>query len=209
MNTEKKWSYYNSVETYLNKFRKQDELRLKAIKQYSQELKQMNEKKVGKPYKYTHTIILYLLLLLIFFRFSLKEVIAYVIHHNLLTKIPNFRTLSYRIRFLPIAEYQEELLSHIKNNRFIAISIDATGFSKNEINIWFEEKHKIRKKRSWMKVEIIADIKTKKIIYHKVYEGNKVNEGSHSKFKRTINNIIKKGYNVKVLYADALYDIVS
>ena len=201
-----RWQYYNNVQTYIKRFRKQDELRLKTIKEYEKELKQMNKRKIGRPYIYTHTTILYILLLLIFFRFSLREVIGYVIYHNLLTKIPNFRTLSYRIRFLPIDSYQEEILSHVRNNRFIAISIDATGLSKNQINIWFEEKHKTKNKRSWMKLELVVDTYTKRVIYHNIYEGNKVNEGSYRRFKKTINNLIKKGYRIKVVYADALYN---
>ena len=84
-----RWSKYNDVQTYIKRFRKQDELRLKTIKEYEKELKQMNKHKRGRPYIYTHTTILYILLLLIFFRFSLREVIGYVIYHNLLTKIPN------------------------------------------------------------------------------------------------------------------------
>ena len=171
-----RWSKYNNVQTYLNKFRKQDQLRIRAITQYSQELKQMNKHKRGRPYIYTHTTILYLLLLTILFRISLREVIAYVLYHKLLNKIPNFRTLSYRIGSLPIERYQQEILSYVENksnnNRFIAISIDATGFSKNQINVWFEEKHKTKNKRSWMKLELVVDITSKKVIYH-IQENNK------------------------------------
>ena len=166
----------------------------------------MNKNKRGRPYVYTHTIILYIPLLIIFFKFSLREVIAYIIYNALLDKTPNFRTISYRIRFLPIHKYQEEILSYVKNNRYIAISIGATGFSRREINVWFEEKHKTKKKRKWMKVELIVDVKTKQVLYHNIYEGNKINEAEYRRFKKTIDSLIEKGYNVKMLYADALYD---
>ena len=97
----------------------------------------MNKHKRGRPYIYTHTTILYLLLLTILFRISLREVIAYVLYHKLLNKIPNFRTLSYRIGSLPIEKYQQEILSYVENksnnNRFMAISIDATGSPKTKL----------------------------------------------------------------------------
>jgi len=197
---------YNDVNTYINKFRKQDRLRLKAIEEYDKELREMNRRKRGRPYKYTHTIILYSLIIAFMFRFSLRETIAYIVYNNLLHKTPNFRTLSYRFGKVPIHKYNEDILQEVKGKRYIAVSIDATGLSFNTINPWFEEKHNVKGKRKWIKLEVIVDIESKKVLYHNLYTNSEINEAGHKRFRRTIDDLIAKGYDVKVLYADALYD---
>jgi len=190
------WRYYNNVKTYINKFRKLDKLRIKTIEEYKKELEEMNKNKRGRRYTYTNSIILYLLLLMILLKFSLREVVAYVIYYKLLKKTPNYRTVSDRAKKIYIDPYKE-ILKKISNvSKIVAISIDATGFSKVNINPWFEEKHKTKGKREWVKVEMIVDVKTGEILYHNIYHsGNKVNEGEHRRFKRTIERIIRRGYN--------------
>ena len=181
----------------------------KILKYRDIELEKMNYKKVGRPYTYTHSEILLSLIMYKLFFPSLRGVHAYLLIYERLEYVPNFRTISDRAKNIEIKEMARFIcgeINNLKRERYIAIAIDSTGFSHYANNSWFEEKHKVKGKRVWSKVEIIVDVENRDVVYYEIYPDSRINEAEHSRFRRKIEELLAMGYDVKVVYADSLYD---
>ena len=162
----------------------------------------MNHKKRGRPYIYTHSEILLSLIIYKLFFPSLRGTSAYLSEYEGLEYAPNFRTISDRSKDVEIKEmvnFISKEVINLRRGKYIAIAIDSTGFSHYTNNLWFEEKHKVKGKREWSKVEIIVDVKNRDILHYEIYPDSRINEAEHYRFRRKIENLLARGYNVKVV----------
>lgn len=127
-------------------------------------LNSSNKKKRGRPFSYNP----YLILL----GFTAKSVLRYgyrqaagfmeMIKDKLkTTKVPNFRTLWWRINKMEKFGIKFRLFSNFTKDKIIGI-IDSTGLKKTGSNEWCGKRYRVRK--SWIKTHFFIDDKTGQIL---------------------------------------------
>lgn len=108
------------------------------------EIRKMNEEKVGAPFEYSHTYIQFLAFLKIGFKIAYRTVQGIV------------RGLSDYIRI-------EEMP--------VTLIVDASGLTVTKKGDYIEEKW-IRNKKEFIKLHIAIDVKSKKIVSFRITKGN-------------------------------------
>ena len=154
------WKEYNAQLVRRGEFY----LDLECVKNWLRELKQMNRRKSGAPYKYPDSFILFASVIYSFFHMPYRQLEGFI--DKLGMFIPgltaaDYTTLQRRISKLalqiPIPEED------------IVVAVDSTGMKVTNRGEWMREKHgKVR--RGWLKVHVAVDVESKKLISIEVTE---------------------------------------
>ena len=161
-----------------------------------QELKEMNKRKVGRPYRYSNSFIK--------FESKLQPYFDYRSIHGIC------KALSLKIDGFPINHYSTACrrindldldLPDIDFDKPIYVGNDGTGIKVSNRGEWIRQKWKVR--RGWIKAVITVDVESKKMLDIEVFEKG---ESEPDIFARHIDQLIKKGAKIKKGCGDGAHD---
>jgi len=167
-------------------------LDLDCVKNWQRDLKQMNRKKPGAPYRYPDSFILFASVIYSFFHMPYRQLEGFI--DKLGTYVPglvaaDYTTLHKRISKLalkiPIPEED------------VVIAVDSTGMKVTNRGEWMREKHgKVR--RGWLKVHVVVDVESKRLLSIEVTEETTADS--------EVLRPLLKGLNIKEGLMDGAYD---
>lgn len=173
---------------------------------WNRELEGMNAEKKGRPYEFPDSYIEFLS----FFKVGLNA--PYRVIEGMTEALSEYLTLVKEIHFTQIRrrvlamirkkkpEYVDRVADSI-NDDPLTIVVDSTGLSTTKKGAYIEEMW-TREKRKFVKLHIVADRKTGKIVGFRVTSQK---TGDTAKFVPMVKEVAKKKRVAKV-FADAAYD---
>jgi hypothetical protein len=133
-------------------------LDLECVKNWQRELKQMNRKKSGAPYKYPNTFILFASVIYSFFHMPYRQLEGFI--DKLGTYIPGLIAADYTTLHRRISKLALQIPIPDED---VVVAVDSTGIKVTNRGDWMREKHgKVR--RGWLKVHIAVDVESKKLL---------------------------------------------
>lgn len=162
----------------------------------AQELKAMNENKVGRPYEYTDSFIEFESKLQPYFDYRSIQGICMVLSE----KVPNFPVNHYsnvcrRVNDLGLS------LPEIDFDKPIYVGNDGSGIKVSNRGEWMRQKWQVR--RGWIKAVITMDVEKKKILDIEVFEKG---DSEPDIFERHIKNLIKQKVPIRKACGDGAHD---
>ncbi len=173
---------------------------------WKKELKSMNKHKVGRPFDFPNSYIEFLSFLKVGFDIPYRMVEGAV---DALSEYISFiqdicftQIRRRMIRLLKGKKPSEIIIrSHNDNEAPITVVVDSTGLTTTSKGSYIEDKWK-KEKRKYLKLHIMADKKTKKIVGFRVTSEH---TGDSKKFVPLVKEVSKKT-KIKKAYADTAYD---
>ena len=155
-----KWSVYNQSLVRRGEIL----LGFDVINNWDTELKEMNKDKVGEPFHYPNTFLLFLGYAKAYFHLPYRQTEGIAQGHakGKVPSIPDYTTINRRINRLDI-KIKDNNKSKEFEDDYIVIAIDSTGIKVTNRGQWMREKWNVRKK-GYLKIHIAVDVKTKKIL---------------------------------------------
>jgi len=165
---KKRWGRYEdrrNWQEYNEKLVKRGEMyiSLDFVESWRKELEEMNGGKVGAPYHYPESLIIFLGFAYIMLRISYRELEGFVrklkeyIHK--IPAAPDYSQIWRRVR-KTLLDIEDTLLSH--KDEDVVVSLDSSGVKVSNRGEWMREKWKVR--RGWIKVHIAVDEKGKQVV---------------------------------------------
>lgn len=205
---KERWGHYEDKRNwreYNEKLVRRGEMyiSLDFLESWGKELESMNEGKVGAPYQYPESLMIFLGFVYIMFRVSYRELKGFLRKlKKFVPAVPDYSQIWRRVRKLRL-NVQDTLLSH--EDEGVVISLDSSGVKVSNRGEWMREKWKVR--RGWIKVHIAVDEQGKQCVALEVTDET---VGDSRKFKPLVEeaarNIKSKGGEVKQANADGGYD---
>ena len=131
---------------------------LDFIENWEDEIKNMNERKRGRPYQFPHSLMVFLAFLHIAF-LPFRQMEGFL--RKLSQYIPKLRAADYSTMCKRIKKMDIHLPEQRLNDDVI-IALDASGIKVTNRGEWMRHKWKVRK--GWIKVHIAVDIQSKKLL---------------------------------------------
>jgi hypothetical protein len=143
------------------------------LKSQSNEIKKMNDGKVGAPFEYSHTYIQFLAFLKIGFKISYRTAQGIVRGLSDYIKIKEMHFTHLRRRILKIKPSVTcvSIDDDDDNDKPVTLVVDASGLTITKKGDYIEQKW-IRKRKEFVKLHIAVDAKSKKIMSFRVTKGN-------------------------------------
>ena len=154
------WKEYNAQLVRRGEFY----LDLECVKNWHRELKQMNRKKSGAPYKYPESFILFASIVYSFFRMPYRQLEGFI--DKLGTFVPGLISADYTTLHRRISK--SALQIPIPEDD-VVVAVDSTGMKVTNRGEWMREKHG-RVRRGWLKVHVAVDVESKKLLSIEVTE---------------------------------------
>ena len=141
-----------------------------VINNWDTELKEMNKDKIGEPFHYPNTFLLFLGMPrhIFIYHTDKPEGIAQAHAKGKVPSIPDFTTINRRINRLDIKIKDTTDSSNKFKDEYIVIAIDSTGIKVTNRGQWMRDKWHIKNKKGYLKIHIAVNVKTKKILSMKV-----------------------------------------
>jgi len=207
-------TYNNELVERGKKFAKfQNKLREYVKENWDKELKEKNESekriKGGRKFEYPDIVFILLYVVKVFNRLSLRKLQGY--SSCMLDKVPSFRTMHDRIKAIDpemIKKMDDAIVKAKLAGKKLKIVFDGTGLQINESYVWFEEKHKQKKRRKWKNVHFAADIESGIIVDFTVHEYNE-SEVETERLIQFFNMVLEKVGGIAVIerfFGDGGYD---
>ena len=182
------WPEYNAKLVRRGKFY----LDLSCVKNWGRELREMNRKKRGAPYKYPNTFITFASIIYTFFRMPYRQLEGFI--GQLSTYEPGLVAADYTTLHKRISKQSLEI--EIPENDAV-VAVDSTGIKVTNRGDWMREKHGT-KRRGWLKVHVAVDVESKRLLSLEVTE----EDTSDSEVLRPL----LKDVNIKEGLMDGAYD---
>jgi len=182
------WPEYNAKLVRRGKFY----LDLSCVKNWGRELREMNRKKRGAPYKYPNTFITFASIIYTFFRMPYRQLEGFI--GQLSTYEPGLLAADYTTLHKRISKQSLEI--EIPENDAV-VAVDSTGIKVTNRGDWMREKHGT-KRRGWLKVHVAVDVESKRLLSLEVTE----EDTSDSEVLRPL----LKDVNIKEGLMDGAYD---
>ena len=128
------------------------------VKNWDKELKKMNKRKNGRPYRYPETFIQFSGLAYSFLHLPYRQLEGFL--RALSGFVPGLRSADYTTLWQRISNL--ELNIPIPNND-IVVAVDSTGMKVTSRGDWMGEKHGVERK-GWIKVHVAVDVETRRPI---------------------------------------------
>jgi hypothetical protein len=139
-------------------------LDLECVKNWQRELKQMNRKKSGAPYKYPNTFIIFASVIYSFFHMPYRQLEGFI--DKLGTFVPGLISADYTTLHKRISKLALQIPIPDED---VVVAVDSTGMKVTNRGEWMREKHgKVR--RGWLKVHVAVDVESKKLLSIEVTE---------------------------------------
>jgi hypothetical protein len=175
-----------------------------VIDNWDNELKEMNQGKVGEPFHYPDTFLLLLGYAKAYFHLPYRQTEGIAQGHakGKVPSIPNYTTINRRINRLNI-KIKDTTDNKEFEDEYIVIAIDSTGIKVTNRGQWMKDKwHLKNNKKGYLKIHVSVNVKTKKILSMKVtdehFHDSKalhglVDEAIKSDKKMTIGKLLANG----------------
>ena len=157
------------------------------------ELRNMNEGKKGRPYRYGDSLFTFL-----------SYIYAFIGNYRILEGL--CRAFKKIIGNFPTPDHStihRRIKAEIKDVKIEGemLIVDSSGFRLGRDKEWIEYRHRLRRRKKWLKMHIITD--GKKIVKVLITTPN---VGDSPAFRRMFRELKKELRDVKVLIADSAYD---
>jgi hypothetical protein len=139
-------------------------LDLECVKNWHRELRQMNRKKSGAPYKYPESFILFASVIYSFFHIPYRQLEGFI--GKLGTFVPGLISADYTTLHRRISKLALQI--PIPDDD-VVVAVDSTGMKVTNRGEWMREKHG-RVRRGWLKVHVAVDVESKKLLSIEVTE---------------------------------------
>jgi hypothetical protein len=128
------------------------------VKNWDKELKKMNKRKNGRPYRYPETFIQFSGLAYSFLHLPYRQLEGFL--RALSGFVPGLRSADYTTLWQRISNL--ELNIQVPDND-IVVAVDSTGMKVTSRGDWMREKHGVERK-GWIKVHVAVDVETRRPI---------------------------------------------
>jgi hypothetical protein len=128
------------------------------VKNWDKELKKMNNRKNGRPYRYPETFIQFSGLAYTFLHLPYRQLEGFL--RALSGFVPGLRSADYTTLWQRISNL--ELNIPVPDND-IVVAVDSTGMKVTSRGDWMREKHGVERK-GWIKVHVAVDVETRRPI---------------------------------------------
>ena len=128
------------------------------VKNWDKELKKMNKRKNGRPYRYPETFIQFSGLAYSFLHLPYRQLEGSL--RALSGFVPGLRSADYTTLWQRISNL--ELNIPVPDND-IVVAVDSTGMKVTSRGDWMREKHGVERK-GWIKVHVAVDVETRRPI---------------------------------------------
>jgi len=139
-------------------------LDLECVKNWQKELKQMNRKKSGAPYKYPNSFILFASVIYSFLHMPYRQLEGFI--DKLGTYVPGLIAADYTTLHRRISKLALQIPIPDED---VVVAVDSTGMKVTNRGEWMREKHG-KTRRGWLKVHVTIDVKSKKLLSIEVTE---------------------------------------
>lgn len=170
------------------------------LKSQSNEIKKMNDGKVGAPFEYSHTYIQFLAFLKIGFRIAYRTVQGIVRGLSDYIRIEEMHFTHLRRRILKIKPSVTSV-NIDDDDKPITLVVDASGLTLTKKGDYIEQRW-IRKRKEFIKLHIAVDAKSEKIVSFRVTKGN-VHDSK--KLGPMIKEVAEE-YDIDKVYGDRAHD---
>ena len=161
----------------------------------------MNDGKEGKPFRYPERLIKMLAFIHVFFHLPYRQTEGFMNalrRYDGALKTPDYSTIDRRTNKLKI-----DVDPKLDGAKPVTIAVDSSGIKVSNSGDWIREKWGADKnRRSYLKVHLAVDTRTKKIVAMDV---TKEHVHDTRRFKRLVKQSREKA-NVKKVVADGAYD---
>ena len=154
------WPEYNAELVRRGEFY----LDLSCVKNWGRELREMNRRKRGAPYKYPNTFITFTSIIYAFFRMPYRQLEGFI--GKISVYEPGLVAADYTTLHKRISK--QDLGIEIPENDAI-VAVDSTGIKVTNRGDWMREKHGT-KRRGWLKVHVAVDVESKRLLSLEVTE---------------------------------------
>jgi len=182
------WPEYNAKLVRRGEFY----LDLSCVKNWGRELREMNRRKRGAPYKYPKTFITFASIIYTFFRMPYRQLEGFI--DRLSAYEPGLVAADYTTLHKRISKQPLDL--QIPENDAV-VAVDSTGIKVTNRGDWMREKHG-KKRRGWLKVHVAVDVESKRLLSLEVTE----EDTSDSEVLRPL----LEDVNIEDALADGAYD---
>jgi hypothetical protein len=133
-------------------------LAVKSLSGWQEELEEINQGKHGRPFRYSHSLILFLGTLRVVFTLPYRhlEGLARGLGRLISIPAPDCSTLSLRI---PKLELDPDLSYEPREGEEVVIAVDGTGIKVTNRAKWMR-----RKRKGYIKIHVAVDTKTKQVV---------------------------------------------
>jgi hypothetical protein len=175
------------------------------LKSQGNEIKKMNDGKVGAPFEYSHTYIQFLAFLKIGFKIAYRTVQGIVRGLSDYFRIEEMHFTHLRRRILKIKPSVASV--NIDNNddndddKPITLVVDASGLTLTKKGDYIEQRW-ISKRKEFVKLHIAVDAKSEKIVSFRITKGN-IHDSK--KLGPMIKEVAKE-YDIDKVYGDRAHD---
>jgi len=176
-------------------------LLLKAGERPEEELGRMNEGKVGRPFRYTDSLVWALAVLKVCLKLPYRQLEGF--SRTLFGLVGVRLSVSYttvfrRVRVLVEGRKLPEL--RLEPGRRVVVAVDSTGLKVGNYGEWMREKWKRR--RGFVKFHLIVDVETRKILG---FKATNEEESDAQAFPELLNQAQLKA-DVEAALGDGAYD---
>jgi hypothetical protein len=154
------WPEYNAELVRRGEFY----LDLSCVKNWGRELREMNRRKRGAPYKYPNTFITFASIIYAFFRMPYRQLEGFI--GKISVYEPGLVAADYTTLHKRISK--QDLGIEIPENDAV-VAVDSTGIKVTNRGDWMREKHGT-KRRGWLKVHVAVDVESKRLLSLEVTE---------------------------------------
>jgi len=169
-------------------------LDVESLKGWQEELQEMNLGKNGRPFRYPHSLILFLGTLRVVFSLPYRQLegLARGLGKLISIPTPDYSTLSLRLPKLEL-----DLGYEPREGEEVVIAVDGTGIKVTNRGEWMRKKRK-----GYIKIHVAVDIKTKQAVSLEVTD-DQTHDGE--KLKSLVRKAQKK-VRIKKALGDGSYD---
>ena len=167
----------------------------------------MNQGKVGEPFHYPNTFLLLLGHAKAYFHLPYRQTEGIAQGHakGKVPSIPDYTTINRRINRLDIKIKENDNKNEEFEDEYIIIAIDSTGIKVTNRGQWMKDKWNIKNRKGYLKIHIVVNVKSKKILSIKVTD-----EYVHDSkaLPELVENLIESDKKITIgkLFADGIYD---
>ena len=174
---------------------------------WDEELEQMNHKKVGHPYKYSHSMMAAIAICRVMLGMSYRVVEGHFVASWKGRDVPHFSVIWKRVGgAMPIFERVSVHDILVKGKRRFVV--DSTGIKLSNRGEWIRVKWNV--KRGFFKLHILIDLDTKRIL---AFELSDMNGGDAANLVKLLSSVLKEyageGITMNESLSDMILDISS
>ena len=186
-------------------------LDLDSLTSWKEELRAMNRDKLGRPYEFPNSYISFLAFMKVGFDIpyrTVEGIVRELSEYVRFVEEIHYTHMRRRILALMKGKKPSELVREDDENNDndddepITVIVDSSGLSTTNKGSYIEDKWK-KEKRKYVKLHLVADKKTKKIVGFRVTSEK---TGDSKKFIPLVKDVVKRKRKVAKAYADRAYD---